>query len=194
LSARGENLNINEGAMDSKKCDTVSWTCGCKIQNHAEPGSPTLNGMTAWCYTHHQMLSACSYEWQERALKSEADLRDRELQVGQYRAALEKIADPMSDTHHVCCANWPESKGYPCNCDTCTAKAALTERPVCQHKWAHIEDHHVICEKCKHVADLCWPHENEKPCRECGEKAKQDLKCNCGDEMHRGGCPLGGAQ
>lgn len=59
---------------DDRKCGTVSWTCGCKIKNHAEEGSPTLNGMTAWCYTHHQMLSACAYEWQTRALKAEKDL------------------------------------------------------------------------------------------------------------------------
>lgn len=54
-----------------------------------------------------------------------ADKESLEVQVADLRKALEKIADPMSDTHHVCCANWPESKGYPCNCDTCTAKTAL---------------------------------------------------------------------
>lgn len=46
----------------------------------------------------------------------------------------------------------------------------------CQHKWAHIEDHHVICELCKHTADLCWTCETEKTKTAVG--AMVCLKCN----------------
>lgn len=47
---------------------------------------------------------------------------------------------------------------------------------VCKHKWAHIEDHHVICELCKHTADLCWTCETEKTTTAGG--ALVCLKCN----------------
>jgi hypothetical protein len=32
----------------------------------------------------------------------------------------------------------------------------------CDHKWSHIEDHHVYCPKCKKTADLCFTCETEK--------------------------------
>lgn len=46
----------------------------------------------------------------------------------------------------------------------------------CVHEWAHIEDHHVICRKCKHTADLCWTCESEKTKTRDGELVC--LKCN----------------
>lgn len=36
------------------------------------------------------------------------------------------------------------------------------EQFSCDHEWAHVEDHHVICRKCKKTADLCWTCESEK--------------------------------
>lgn len=43
-------------------------------------------------------------------------------------------------------------------------EVTLSEKPKCDHEWAHIEDHHCICRKCNHVADLCWECEKERPC------------------------------
>ena len=58
-------------------------------------------------------------------------------------------------------------------CQSCIAQS---EKRDCVHDWAHIEDHHVICKKCKHTADLCWTCESEKtPTRDGGLVC---LKCN----------------
>lgn len=54
--------------------------------------------------------------------------------------------------------------------------AKALQQELCEHKWAHIEDHHVICEKCKHTADLCWTCESEKT--KTSTSALVCLKCN----------------
>jgi len=94
------------------------------------------------------LTPVCNLCWHKMA-----DERNR------YKAALEEIKA------HDCCDGQTKKP-----CAAKIAANALRDTNVpCVHKWAHIEDHHVICEKCKHVADLCWPHENEKPCEKCAK-------------------------
>ena len=64
-------------------------------------------------------------EWAKTADQEREAKESLVLQVESFRKALALIADPMSETHRVCSANWPEAEGSPCNCDRCTAKAAL---------------------------------------------------------------------
>ena len=50
----------------------------------------------------------------------------REEKVKRLVLAMRKLTD--AEAHgHVCCANWPNSKGYPCDCFVCVAKRALKE-------------------------------------------------------------------
>jgi len=116
--------------------------------------------------------------------------QDALLQNHAMREALEEIVlgkGPFSLDRFEHASNTIESM-------KAVAKEALTQKQKCEHKWAHIEDHHVICEKCKHTADLCWTCEAEKEnvngrlvCPKCVEKRKGESvaetllnRCSCG--------------
>ncbi len=102
------------------------------------------------------------------------ELRQSKLQVteqqkNQYAAAIEFL---KAEAKKIPLGQGDVEKGFSSTYNAlifCARELerAQTERRVdpqqnCDHKWAHIEDHHVICEKCKHVADLCWTCEAEK--------------------------------
>jgi len=60
---------------DDRKCQTVSYTLLDRTIKHvhADGTKGEIAAMTTWCYTHNVMISVCAYQWQERALKAEAE-------------------------------------------------------------------------------------------------------------------------
>lgn len=60
---------------DDRKCQVVSYTLkDRRIQHvHADGTKGDLAAVTTWCYTHNVMISVCAGQWQERALKAEAE-------------------------------------------------------------------------------------------------------------------------
>lgn len=68
---------------DQRKCDTVSYTLKDRtIQHvHADGTKGEITAETVWCYTHDRMISACAYQWQERALKAEAEVARIRMEV-----------------------------------------------------------------------------------------------------------------
>lgn len=122
----------------------------------------------------------------ERADSNYTRLKGVERLNESLQNALSKIADPMSDTHHVCSANWPKSKDYPCNCDTCTAKDALGEKRT-QEK---LETCHLCGAELskllkRHMMDgKEWPPKEQQT-----EKRKGECQCDLPHGAHANRCP-----
>lgn len=68
---------------DDRKCQTVSYTLKDRTipHIHADGTKGELAALTVWCYTHNVMISMCAYQWQERALKAEAELKRIRMEV-----------------------------------------------------------------------------------------------------------------
>lgn len=106
--------------------------------------------------------AACWTDWAEANNR----LRELKLQIRDLKGALENICEMES----CMCQDVR-------NCMIARARELVVEKPKCEHEWAHIEDHHVYCPKCKKTADLCWTCEAEKQdingrlvCPKCAEK------------------------
>jgi hypothetical protein len=99
---------------------------------------------------------------------AEARIRELELQVGELQNILWEIG--KKDVSE------PFSRDDAMKILTVLNKTGFVEKRICVHEWAHIEDHHVICRKCKHTADLCWTCEEEETKTRDGGLVC--LKCN----------------
>ena len=94
-----------------------------------------------WCDTHQRSVSRC--------------IEYINLQGDEARKIIQAFVDcaPGENWAEELCAILPKAEEF---------LERTAPKQICEHKWAHIEDHHVICEKCKHTADLCWTCESEQ--------------------------------